>query len=140
MNNININFINFPQKYIATLKTVISITLIEEKIDICTLNCIIISDKNMIRLNEQYKQKKAITDIISFLLIPKLFIGEIYIAKKYSQEQARTYNNTWKAELAYLIIHGILHLCGYTDYTKTEKHKMIVKQDLLFNLIERKFF
>ncbi|MDR0915469.1 MAG: rRNA maturation RNase YbeY [Endomicrobium sp.] len=135
-NTINIHFINFPNKYIQILKQIAIIVLQTEQIKLCQLNCIIISDSDMIQLNKNYLNTNNITDVISFLLIPKLFIGEIYISKIYSQKQANCYNHTWKEELAYLMIHGVLHLCGYKDYHDVDKANMFMQQDKLFQFIK----
>jgi probable rRNA maturation factor len=62
-------------------------------------------------------------------------MGDIYISRKRSQRQAGKYSNTWQRELAYLIIHGILHLCGYTDYDDLSKAKMFAKQDKIFKCL-----
>jgi probable rRNA maturation factor len=136
-NKINIYFINFPNNYVQCLKQVATVVLKLERIKLCKLNCIIITDSEMIQLNKSYMNANYITDVISFLLIPKLFIGEIYISKIYSQKQAKYYKNTWKEELAYLMIHGILHLCGYKDYNYIDKTNMFNKQDKLFKFIKQ---
>jgi probable rRNA maturation factor len=135
-NKLNINFINFPKDYINIFNKIAIIVLQTEHIQLCTVNCIIITDIEMIELNKNYININNITDVISFLLIPKLFIGEIYISKIYSKTQASYYHNTWYEELAYLMIHGLLHLCGYKDYSSIDRQNMFIKQDKLFQSIK----
>jgi probable rRNA maturation factor len=136
--NRKINFIkfnNFPNKYIKLLKKTVLAVLKSEKIKKYYLNFIIINDNNMKKINFFYRGKKEKTDIISFLLIPKYFVGDIYISKQYTMKQAKNKKKSWEHELNYLIIHGILHFCGYTDYDYNNMKKMFEKQDILFNSI-----
>jgi probable rRNA maturation factor len=110
-------------------------TLTSEKIKRYQLNFVMVSNKEIKKLNAKYRKEGHVTDIISFLVVQRLFIGDIYISKKYTQEQAKKYGNTWLQELAYLIIHGVLHLCGYTDYEPVDKIKMFKKQDKIFQCL-----
>jgi probable rRNA maturation factor len=130
-----IKFNNFPNKYVKLLKRTALIVLKCEKIKKYYLNFIIIDDNDMKKINFFYKKKKKKTDIISFLLIPKYFIGDIYISKEYTKKQAKKNKILWKYELSYLVIHGILHFCGYTDYDYNSMKKMFKRQDVLFNSI-----
>jgi len=63
------------------------------------------------------------------------FIGDVYISKGRSQKNAVSFGNSWDKELAYLVIHGVLHLCGYTDYDVKNKTKMFAKQDKIFQCL-----
>ncbi|MDR0401848.1 MAG: rRNA maturation RNase YbeY [Endomicrobium sp.] len=128
----DIDFINFPEHYISILKKIVLSTLKSENINKYLINFVIINDVEIKKLNTRYKNNKHITDVISFLLIPKFFIGDIYISEKHSKSQAKKYCNTWEKELAYLVIHGTLHLCGYTDYDVINRKKMFEKQDCIF--------
>ncbi|MDR0985047.1 MAG: rRNA maturation RNase YbeY [Endomicrobium sp.] len=129
---IRICFINFPKKSIVFFRKIVFFSLKEKKINTCELNFILLKNREMKNINEKYRKKNTITDVISFLLVPKMLIGDIYIAKEQSKIQAIKYNNTWEAELIYLIIHGLLHLYGYTDYDKINKTKMFNEQNKLF--------
>lgn len=134
-NKIFINFIDFPKQYVGFLKTAVKLTLASEKKHKCQVNFIMISDEEIKILNFKYRKVKRITDVISFLVSEEFFFGDIYISKNRSKRQAKNYNNSWKEELAYLIIHGTLHLCGYTDYTTVNKTKMFAKQDKIFKCL-----
>ncbi|MDR1259941.1 MAG: rRNA maturation RNase YbeY [Endomicrobium sp.] len=130
--NLDVKFINFKKQDIISLRKIALSTLKLKSISKCQINFVIISDKEIKKLNSKYRNVKNITDVISFLLAPELFIGDIYISKNRSQKQAKEYNNTWRQELAYLIIHGILHFCGYTDYDAINKKQMLFEQDKIF--------
>ncbi|GHT08579.1 hypothetical protein AGMMS49532_04000 [Endomicrobiia bacterium] len=133
-NNI-INFVNFPKQHVPLLKIAAATVLKSEKIKRYQVNFIMVDDKEIRKLNTKYRKIRRITDVISFLVVPEFFMGDIYISKTRSQEQAKEYSNTWQQELAYLVIHGLLHLCGYTDYDAVNKTKMFTKQDKIFKCL-----
>jgi len=128
----SMSFINFPRRYIPVLKKAALNVLKSEKVDKYQINFIIVSDEEIRKLNAKHRKSRRITDVISFLLTPEFFMGDVYISEKRSQKQAKEYGNTWQQELAYLVIHGVLHLCGYTDYDAADKTKMFAKQDKIF--------
>jgi probable rRNA maturation factor len=132
---LNINFVNFPKQYIVLLKEAVATTLKSERVKKCQINFIMISDEEIKKLNIKYRKVRRITDVISFLIVPEFFMGDIYISEKRSQKQAKKYGNTWQQELAYLVIHGVLHLCGYIDYDAVNKAKMFAKQDKIFQCL-----
>lgn len=134
-NNKAIEFINFPKNKVELLTKAAMMTLNSEKIKNYEINFIMVSDEEIKKLNIKYRKVRRITDVISFLVIPELFAGDIYISKGRSQKQAKKYGNTWDQELAYLVIHGVLHLCGYTDYDPVNKTKMFKKQDKIFKCL-----
>jgi probable rRNA maturation factor len=134
-NNNLINFVNFPKQYVPLLKRAAVAVLKSEKVKKYQINFIMVDDKEIRKLNAKYKKIRRITDVISFLIVPEFFMGDIYISKNRSRKQAEEYANTWQQELAYLAIHGLLHLCGYTDYDAVNKTKMFVKQDKIFKYL-----
>ena len=130
-----INFINFPKEYVDMLKQSAILTLKSEGKKEYQINFIMISDEEIKSLNTKYRKTKRITDVISFLVIPEKLVGDIYISSNRTKKQAKRYNNTWQKELAYLVIHGVLHLCGYSDYDIENKTEMFVKQDKIFKCL-----
>jgi probable rRNA maturation factor len=130
-----LNFIDFPKKHVPALTKAAEMTLKSEKIKKCQINFIMVSDARIKKLNIKYRKVRRITDVISFLVVPEMFIGDIYISEGRSKKQAEKYANTWQQELAYLVIHGVLHLCGYTDYDPENKNKMFAKQDKIFKCL-----
>lgn len=130
-----VDFTGFSKKDIAVLKQAALAVLKSEKIKKYQINFIMVSDQEIKKLNTKFRKVRRITDVISFLVVPEMFIGDIYIAKGRSQKQAKKYANTWQQELVYLVIHGVLHLCGYTDYDPENKTKMFEKQDKIFKCL-----
>lgn len=127
-----INFVDFPKEHVEILKKAAENALKSEKKRKYQINFIMISDEEIKKLNIKYRKVRRITDVISFLIVPEFFIGDVYISENHTQKQAKKYGNTWQQELMYLVIHGLLHLCGYTDYDIVNKTKMFVRQDKIF--------
>ncbi|MDR1941490.1 MAG: rRNA maturation RNase YbeY [Endomicrobium sp.] len=130
-----INFAYFPENKTAFLKKAALLALKSEKIKKSAINFIMVSDAEIKKLNSKYRKVRRITDVISFLVSKEFFSGDIYIAQTRSRKNALKYGNSWDNELAYLVIHAVLHLCGYTDYDPENKAKMFAKQDKIFKCL-----
>ena len=97
------------------------------------LNIVIVDKKRIQEINREYRNKDAVTDVISFAFeeVPDVkydnlrFLGEIYICYDRCKEQALEYGHSIERELCYLSIHGLLHLLGY-DHIK-EEDKVIMR-------------
>lgn len=105
------------------------------------LSLSIIDDALMQTLNLSYRKIDRSTDVLSFAFLEgekinfqdkMLDLGEIYISLAKCEEQAPTYNLTLEEELAYLFIHGLLHLLGYDHDTLEKKQTMFALQDEIF--------
>ncbi len=95
------------------------------------LSIVLVNDSEIQNLNTRFLGKERPTDVIAFPLDNEgdEIWGEIYISVDRAREQAGDYNVTYPEELARLIVHGILHLLGYEDYKKSDRQKMIIKED-----------
>ena len=128
----NFLFANFPKQHIKTLRFAASIAAKACNLvtnDVCF---VLVNDKKIKELNKKYIKSNKITDIISFSYNPKAIEGDIYISSGRSKEQAKDIGHSWGNELVYLVLHGVLHLAGYTDYLPNQKKKMFALQDKLF--------
>lgn len=105
-----------------------------------------VDDTRMAELNEEYRSKIGPTDVLSFECdnlddgfateMDEVYsLGDIVIAPDVAYRQSVEYGNTYKEELALLIIHGILHLRGYDHIEDDEAEIMEKKQkDILSSL------
>ena len=78
-------------------------------------------------MKKDFFKKNQFTDVIAFRLNSyeeKEIEGEIYISLPRAKENAKIYEEPYEKEVARLIIHGCLHLLGYSDETKNEKQIM----------------
>ncbi len=82
-----------------------------------------VSDRKMRELNKRFRKKDKTTDVLSFPFEPDEFdpeentLGDIVISIEQAQRQAAENNLNLETEIKQLILHGILHLCGYDHET-----------------------
>lgn len=96
------------------------------------LNIVIVDNKKIQEINKLYRNKDAVTDVISFAFEEVedfkydnvRFLGEIYISYERCVSQASEYGHSVKREFCYLAVHGLLHLLGY-DHIKEEDKKVM---------------
>ncbi len=85
----------------------------------------LVGDPRMRRLNREYRKKDRPTDVLAFPMresdnpCPTL-LGDVVISVPTALRQAREAGRSVDEELATLLVHGVLHLCGY-DHERNEK-------------------
>lgn len=85
-------------------------------------------DKEEIKnLNKKFRHKNKPTDVLSFLINEKQYLGEIIICPEVVKENAKKYKTTVKQEMMKVFIHGILHLLGY-EHERTNKEAEIMEK------------
>lgn len=88
-----------------------------------SLTVAFVSDRRMRELNRNFRGKNLTTDVLSFNFEPDEFdadennLGDIVISVEQAARQARENNLDVETEIKQLILHGILHLCGYDHET-----------------------
>ena len=127
-------FANFPKKYLRILRFASTFAVNACGIEANDVCFVLVDDKKIKSLNRKYIKSNKITDVISFSYNTKAIEleGDIYIASGRSKKQAKQEGHSWLNELIYLVLHGVLHLAGYTDYSPSKKKKMFALQDKLF--------
>lgn len=96
----------------------------------------ICTDDEIAELHQQFMQIAGPTDVISF---PGegVYLGDIAVSFDTAAVQAEDVGHSTERELAYLCLHGLLHLAGYDDLTPGERERMIGRQDELVAGFER---
>ncbi len=114
----------------ATAKWVRSVVSREQK-QVQFLNFIFCSDAYLQRINIQYLNHDTLTDVIAFPYSDKgaPIEGDIYISFDRVQENANKFNVSFLQELKRVMLHGVLHLCGYKDKSRKEEKEMRAKED-----------
>jgi len=79
-------------------------------------------------LNCNFRKLDHVTDVLSFVWNEPSLLGEIYIAEGQVKKQAFVYGNTYYGELKRVLVHGLLHLCGYDHHSKAERKIMREKE------------
>ena len=105
------------------------------------LNIVIVDNKKIREINKEYRNKDAVTDVISFALEEVndvdykdvRFLGEIYISYERCVEQASDYGHSVRREFCYLAVHGLLHLLGYDHMTEEDKKVMRALEEEILN-------
>ena len=92
-------------------------------------NIIFVNNEQIHQINKEYRGIDRPTDVISFALEE----GDIYISVDKIKEQAKEYGHSEKREMAFLTIHGILHLLGYDHMTKEDEEVMFKEQELILS-------
>ena len=105
------------------------------------LNIIIVDNEKIQEINRDYRNKDAVTDVISFAFEEYQdveyedirFLGEIYISYERCVSQAEDYGHSIKREFCYLAVHGLLHLLGYDHMTDEDKKEMRTLEEEILN-------
>lgn len=114
----------------------IKFTIQKEKKTPGDLNYIFCSDEHLFGINLQYLNHKTYTDIITFDMSDGsgLIEGDIFISIDRIKENSEKMGVSFEDELHRVIIHGALHLIGYSDKTPTQKATMRIKEDAYLSL------
>ncbi|MGB9668119.1 MAG: rRNA maturation RNase YbeY [Thermosulfidibacteraceae bacterium] len=112
------NIKNFVRKVLKSLEM--------KKMDLS----IVFVDKNEIQeINRKFRGVDAVTDVMSFYGYEEDYLGDVIICLDMVKENAVNYKEDPNIELGRVIVHGILHLLGYKDYTDEEREVMFKKQE-----------
>lgn len=94
------------------------------------INYIFCDDEYLYKLNVEFLNHDTLTDIISFdYTLGKLVNGDIYISIDRVKENAEEFNTHFEEELFRVMVHGILHYCGYKDKSQEDQAAMRSKEN-----------
>ena len=102
------------------------------------------SDEEILRINRQYLNHDYYTDIITFDYTENRIVsGDLFISVDTVKSNSEKFGTVYEEELHRVMIHGILHLCGFADKTPEDKKIMREKENealicLLVNLFTKK--
>ncbi len=101
------------------------------------LSFVFCSDKYLLEINKQYLDHDTYTDIVTFDSSEEedTIAGDIFISVERTRENASKFGVSASDELHRVIIHGVLHLCGYHDKKKEDKALMTEKENAALGLI-----
>lgn len=121
---------NFELDNEDKLSSWISNTISDEGFKEGDVNYIFCDDAYLLNLNMEFLDHDTLTDIISFdYTMGKLISGDVYISIERVRENAKDFNVSFENELSRVMIHGILHYCGYKDKTDRETSEMRSKEN-----------
>lgn len=114
----------------------------------------IVDDETIQQLNKEYRGVDQPTDVLSFALTEviddldfdttisqhseifdtlPIHLGDVIISIETAQQQAKEYSHSLERELAFLVVHGFLHLNGYDHQTTEEEKEMFALQEEVLN-------
>ena len=94
------------------------------------INYVFMDDEQLHKLNFDFLNHDTLTDIISFdYSVGKNLQGDIYISVDRVADNAKDFKVSFLNELHRVIIHGVLHYCGYKDKSESEAKVMRTKED-----------
>jgi len=113
----------------------ITFVIHQENRELGEINYIFCDDAYLLDINIKELKHNSLTDIISFdYSVGDVISGDIYISTERVEENAKDLKNCFKDELNRVIVHGVLHYCGYKDKSDEEKTVMRSKEDYYLSL------
>jgi rRNA maturation RNase YbeY len=108
----------------------ISSVISEEEFREGEINYIFCDDDYLLKLNLEFLNHDTLTDIISFdYTVGKEINGDVYISIERVRDNANDFNVEFIDELNRVMVHGVLHYCGYKDKSEDEEKTMRLKEN-----------
>lgn len=100
------------------LTKIVSTILEQEKMSDCVINLRLLNDKEMKKLNMQFRQKDKTTNVLSFpnddiSVKQTKNIGDIAISVEYVKAEAKKEGKTFDDHIIHMLAHGVYHILGY---------------------------
>jgi probable rRNA maturation factor len=131
--------VNFRLKGSEKIREFLNEVIITEEKVLGDLNFVFTSDERLLEINKEFLRHNYFTDVISFENNNgRIVNGEIYISIERVRENAVKYKTKVRLEIIRVMIHGLLHLCGYRDETEEERKIMTGRQEGLVKNFEVK--
>ena len=129
----DVDLINLDSKFLSSW---LSNVCDEESKVLYEVNLIFCSDEYLLKMNIEYLQHDYYTDIISFdYCEDNKILGDLFISKDRVLDNSIEHNVSFDVEIQRVIVHGVLHLCGYKDKTDVEEILMRNKEDYYLSKI-----
>ena len=114
----------------------VSNVIISEGFKVGDINYIFCDDDYLHKINVEFLNHDTLTDIISFdYSVGKILQGDIFISIERVKENASDFKVSFLEELHRVLVHGVLHYCGYKDKTDDDAKIMRQKEDLYIALL-----
>jgi len=113
----------------------IRLTCREEKVKIEQLDFIFCTDNDLLEINIKHLNHSYLTDVITFPYSEgEIIAGDIFISIDRVKDNAKDLNAEWFDEFCRVMVHGVLHLCGYADKNAEQQAEMRSKEDYYLSL------
>lgn len=137
MDNIiyNVEDIDFQLVNEDPLSIWIEKTIQSEGKKLGNISYIFCSDDYLHEMNVEYLDHDTLTDVITFPYNRDPIEGDIFISIDRVKDNANDLKVSFETELHRVMIHGVLHLCGYKDETDDEEAQMRTKEDQYLGIL-----
>ena len=126
-----ISHTDFSLKTKEAYKNLISNVIKAEGFLISEVCVVFFNDSQLQKLNLQYLKHDSFTDVVTFDYSDNQQVaGDICVSVERVSQNAKSFGVSFSQELARVITHGVLHLCGYKDKTLIQKNEIRIKEDL----------
>jgi len=119
----------FKIKTARKVKSWLAIVARGEKKKIRTLMYVFVNDEELLQINRNSLKHDYYTDIITFPYSYDPIETEIFISVDRVADHALKYKVRADEEMARILVHGLLHMCGYSDKSKIKKTEMTGRED-----------
>ena len=131
---------------IEKVERAVSETLIAHNSEDCEVSVLLTDDPHMTELNREYREIDAPTDVLAFAMqegednnfLNANILGDVVISLETAERQAKEEVHSLEEEVAFLTVHGVLHLLGYDHQTDNEATAMFEKQDVILQGLKLK--
>lgn len=134
------NIVEVTDMMLSFLEKVIQHALkIEGTDDRAEVSIVLTDDEHIRNLNKKYRGIDSPTDVLSFPMIDnfneempyqdEIPLGDIVISLERVEEQRKDYGHSFERELAYLAVHGLLHLLGYDHMNDDDQREMRAREE-----------
>lgn len=121
---------DFELKNSSNIQSWITEIVISEGFELGEIVYVFCNDEYLHKLNVEFLDHDTLTDILSFdYSVGKQINGEIYISVERVADNSNDFKTNFDDELHRVMIHGILHFCGYKDKSDMEEQSMRKKED-----------
>ncbi|MNL02384.1 Endoribonuclease YbeY [compost metagenome] len=133
-----------PRKFVQTWGELLSKELIKRKevakeFKDVELTLVFLDPRPAKKINKEFRGKDYATDVLSFESMTPDSLGELVLCPSVLKKQSKEHGLTYKVELGYMLLHGVLHLLGYDHETSEEDAKeMFGLQDEIFEVLLKK--
>ena len=94
------------------------------------INYIFFDDEYLHKINVEYLNHDTLTDIISFdYSMGNELHGDIFVSIERVEDNAKDFNVSFEEELKRVLVHGVLHYCGYKDKSEEDEALMRSKEE-----------
>jgi probable rRNA maturation factor len=130
--------VEFRLKGWRKIKILLEKVIREEAKTLGDLNYILTDDDSLRKLNKEFLEHDYFTDVIAFNYNEKSVIsGEIFVSIDTVKRNSVNYNVSLRNELLRVMIHGLLHLAGYNDKSRSQEREMRRMEDKWLEEMER---